>query len=199
MTSRRLTAVVAVIVALGFGVIVLAQGWGRQYEGPLGVPDEAVLRMGVPADIGSTWTFGLILLQNTGDSPIVIEDVRADRAKGLLVLGFSAVSSASIPSLTSISPGYPPDGIDPRDIRSAAGFLVPAHPDLSDPAQAGLDVELLIGITVTGTDGASLGDITVDYRVGDKAYRHVYRHDVTFCVPASAPESRDCQPLDPQG
>jgi hypothetical protein len=154
-------------------------------DGPLGSVlggSEAMLIDPVAAG-GTSWTYGLRLCLNSGDSPAVLESVGPSKnvGTGFQFLGAGIREFTPTPThqtIISIGP-WPPSRTDvPDPMQSVAGFVV------SDPCSGGArdpHTELLVGLGLTSVDGGGWKGIEVQYSQAGRHHVLILDHDLMIC------------------
>jgi hypothetical protein len=152
---------------------------GRPLGGPLGFGSTAT------ADVGYTFTYGLLVVYNLGTQPLTITAVRPDlTGHGLQYLGASLAAPDRPQGGADFMPGVPP--ADP-----VLGPMTPAVGAVLDPtADPHYHGWVLgMGYRVLAAGRSTVKAVEVDYIFGGQPRTQRFRATIAICTPKALPVS----------
>ncbi len=183
--GKRRVVLVAVVVSIAVGGAALAGQWsGRavhDYDsGPVQTGSETVTSL--PVEVGQVFTFGGIVLKNTGDQPALVENIRIDPPldPGMTLVDLKVAGAGRNVGYVGSAAEFPPKRIPAQAMRPWRGAIVPGRPD--DPGWRGL--EIVMGLKVNHPGEFGFRHVVVDYRVGGKQHRVRLSDSFIACAPA---------------
>lgn len=184
---RRGTAPSRVVVAvLGLALVVwLVVANTRPNGRTVHAFDRGPLQMGsvtgtsMAAELGQTFTYGGIVLDNTADRPAVVEDVRAipTFTSGMEIVGVMVGGRERQIGMIGTDPQFPPPDVAAH-LRPYRGAIVP--PDRT-PGEFGL--ELFFGLRIDRPGEFGFRGFEIDYRIGKKRYTVRLEDRFLGCAP----------------
>lgn len=183
---RNVASVVAVSLAVTVASAAALAGCGRggggtADGGPLtkGLYDQT---LGLAVAFRKPMTLGLTVLENVGDKPAVLDDVRpVSSAKGLRMLGVTLATRKRV-TTDGDHPGFPPPDYNRDALRSVAGtVVVPAREERKLPGLPGTQV--LLGYKVIRRGRWKIDGLRVSYHIGRQRYDSLIRDRAYICAP----------------
>jgi hypothetical protein len=119
-----------------------------------------------------------VYLRNKGSAPAILERVELLSADGGIELVGARIARADDPHYAAWRT-FPPPGLD--DAARLVGYELPPANGIEDA------VQLLLGVQVIRNGSFAFRHVGVDYRVGDRKYRAVFRSSLRLCAPIATP------------
>lgn len=180
---RRVTAAAAGAVSsvvLLIGAVLVYQDY-RGDHGPLTL-GESTDNVSQSVAVGSTATYGLQVLRNTGGDEAVLDSAQLLGGDGgARVVDVKTASEAEVKQMWGSNSRYPPPGVPLKHLRPVAGTRVPAT------GIHGPGVYLIFGVQVDRPGRFSWEAVQVDYRVGSQRHRLTHQDAFTLCAPKTLP------------
>lgn len=180
---RRKVAVVAVaIVIVGAAVVGYLRAYARLVHdfdsGP--ITGGSSTKTAFPVEIGSPFTYGVIVVSNQSSRTAVLTDLRV---KPPLPPGMEIVELKVVgPNRTTIGIGtddrYPPPELVGH-LRPLKGTRVPPE---DTPAGKG-GVEIIFGLKINRPGMFGFKKVEIDYKIGSKPYTVVLEDGFVGCAP----------------
>jgi hypothetical protein len=144
-------------------------------SGPLA--DDGGSGLSLPQNTGVPFTFGVPVVVNRGERPVVLERIALEEpTAGLDVVGTRVAGPKRRIRLKASEYRWPPRDID--DLHAVRGFVV--APQSTRDGERG--AELVFGLRATKPGRYGFGAVTVDYRVGGRRHRDRIGHALHVCV-----------------
>ncbi len=134
-------------------------------------------------DVGSRFTGGQIVIENTSNTTMRIVDVRPRLAPDaqLEFLGAYVAGEGRPWATTDRRAGFPPDESQWGPVNAAVGAEIPPL----GPEDRGL--ELLLGFAVDGSGRSQMEAVSVDYEVNGVQKTLTISTTIIICTPSTAP------------
>jgi hypothetical protein len=198
-----MTAIAALIAVAALAVgIAYAAGVGHSTSssgGPLALPPEKKVSMGIPVQKGVPFSFELLDIQNKSDKPVVLDRVDLVRADpGLVLVGSFGLIR---PQDCSANPKPVPkhcfvfrwaDGSGKTHVsrRTAIGLVKGYHFPHDGHLIRGMTIapngqaQVIVGVKTTMPGRRSFRELALSYHEGSKSYRDIYESSARLCAPA---------------
>jgi hypothetical protein len=185
----RLLVIAVVVLSLGGAALIYRRSTGVAMHdadhGPVRTESDTTTSMRV--EVGEVVTFGGIVLENFGQRPAVLEDIRIDPPldSGMTLVDVRVAGSDRGIGMVGTDGGFPPSGMPSAAIHPLAGAVVP-------PEQGGdrWGVEVLMGFRLNRPGQFGFNHALVDYRIGGK--RHRIRVDDGFVLCGGPDYPQNC-------
>lgn len=180
MRRRFTICAAAALAAAAAAGAWLAIRPSRPAPGPLACPKCGVLGLSFRVDAQDPFTYGLLVLVNSGDRTAVLEEVEPlDADPGLRLVGAVVVPTRVNPWNVTASDHH---DFPPRNVADVVeplrGYRVPPARDNADGH------EVMLGFEVPGPGRFAFRRLAVDYHVGETRYRAIFRFRLRVCAPA---------------
>jgi hypothetical protein len=185
-------------LVLAVGALGLAVGMALTGSDPPRVPASggplfwgSVDSMGSSVRVGRPFTYGHVILFNSGDPVAVLDDVSLWRATPGLRL---VAERADLPRRDALhgtlarAPWYPPRGIA---LHPLAGFPVRAHGYDHGDVRGDRGVNIVLGLTIGHPGRFSFHGLVVRYHVGGHRYETIVYQAMQVCS-SEHPLVHDC-------
>jgi hypothetical protein len=169
--SLLLLAALVAVVSLVAVALALRAGGSSVESGPLVPPgdSEAKASIGVPIPMNKPFSFGLLVVENTSDSAVVLDQAELVRAgAGIELLGAYGAPEGSVH--IGFLPGYNPRG------RHLRGMTVAPH----------AQVQVVLGMEVVKRGRHRFEAVALNYHGDGTAYRRSYSLSGRLCSPVAA-------------
>jgi hypothetical protein len=182
-----MSALAAVLAAAGVAAFLLSRG-PRPGPGPLACPSCGVLGLAFGVDAHEPFTYGLLVLRNSGDGTAVLDRVvPLGTSPGLRLVGAVALRTRDNPWNVTASDHhrFPP--------RNVASLVQPLRGYRIPPGGKADGHEVMLGFVVPSAGEFSFRRLAVEYHVGIRRHRAIFRFRLRVCAPARL-HATDCEP-----
>jgi hypothetical protein len=173
------------------GLVLLLVGVGMSVSscehdpapGPLAPPKEERVAeniSGFRAEVGESFTFGLLFIKNYGDHPAVLDGVElVDPSEGIELGGSRVVDVTGDHRTWSSSETFPPKR--PVGQQALDGFKIAPNEEVV--------IQVLLEVELTEQGRHGFREVAVLYRVGEEEFRYEIASGVVACTPGYYEES----------
>jgi hypothetical protein len=186
-------ALVAVAVAIAYAAGV---GHSTSSGGPLALPPEKKVSMGIPVPKGVPFSFALLGVKNTSDKPVVLDRVDLVQADpGLALVGaFGLITpqhcnARPAPRRCFVYSWTDGSGKTHVSRRTAIGLIKGYHFPHDGHVIDGMtvapnaEVQVIVGVKTTMPGRRSFRQLALTYHQGGKSYRDIYESSARLCTP----------------
>jgi hypothetical protein len=145
-------------------------GPGAESGGPLAYDEDYYDTLGFSVHVREPYSWGLVLLRNTGEAPATVRRVTLAGQNGTL----KVVGVYAIPENTPQTVGFAP-GFDAAGGEAVEGLIIP-------PGE-GRGFQVVFGLEIEEEGISGFRSVQVDYDVGDAHYTATLAHAVALCAP----------------